>query len=469
MRNKWWPLAVVSLGAFMLLVDVTIVVVALPGMSRDLGASLSGLQWVMDAYTLGLAASLLVAGSLADRFGRRATYLASLALFAAASLACGLAGDATTLVVARTVQGVAGAAMFASTMALLNLAYRGRDRAVAFAVWGAVTGAAAATGPVLGGLLAEHLGWRSVFLVNLPISVVAVVLALAVLGESRDPAARRLDLPGAAAFTLSAAALVHGLIVAGEDGWTAATTLVRLAVGLLALAVFVAVEVVTERRGGHAMLDLGLFRRPAFVGVMLAALLTSVSAFGYTAYTSLWLQSALGLGAVGAGLALLPMSGAAFLTSAVTARRLAGASPRVTITVGLALVGVGALAQAFLDGASSWTAVAPGLALSGVGIGLALPHLNATAMAAVPPTRGGMAAGALNTARQLGMALGIAALGTAFATRADFRALADRAATASGLNLALLIAGVVGLVGAVVVAVLLRPTAAEPVAVASTR
>jgi EmrB/QacA subfamily drug resistance transporter len=460
MRSRWWPLVVVNLGAFMLLVDVTIVVVALPGMSRDLGATLSGLQWVMDAYALALAASLLAAGSLADRFGRRATYLASLALFAAASLACGLAADATMLVVARTVQGVAGAAMFASTMALLNLAYQGRDRAVAFAVWGAVTGAAAAAGPILGGLLTEHLSWRAVFLVNLPISVIAIPLALAVLPESRDPHARRLDMPGAATFTLSAGALTYGLILAGDHGWTATITLVWFAVGLLALAGFVAVE----RRVGHAMLDLKLFRRPVFVGVMLAAMVTSIAAFGYTAYTSLWLQSALGLGAIGAGMALLPMSGAAFVTSAVTARRLAGVSPRVTIAGGLALIGAGALTQAFLDADSSWPAIAPGLAITGAGVGLALPHLNAAAMAAVPATRGGMAAGALNTARQLGMALGIAALGAAFATKADFHTLTDRATTAAGLNLALLIAGIVGLTGAAAVATLFRPTtAAVPV------
>ncbi|BCB73725.1 MFS transporter [Phytohabitans flavus] len=455
--RKWWPLVAVCLGAFMLLVDVTIVVVALPDMGRGLDASFADLQWVMDAYALALAALLLAAGSLADRFGRRGTYLASLVIFAVASLACGLAPDAGTLIAGRAVQGVGGAAMFATTMALLNLAYQGRDRAVAFGVWGAVTGAAAATGPVLGGLLTEHLSWRAIFLVNLPVSVVTIALAATVLTESRDPRARRTDLPGLVTFTLSAGSLTYALIRAGDGGWTAPVTLAWFAAGAVTLAAFVAVE----RRSRYPMLDLALFRRPAFTGVMLAAALVSVAAFAYFVYTSMWLQSTLGLGPVRAGLALLPMSGAAFVTSAVTARRLHDVSPRLTVGLGLALVGAGALLQSTVDGDASWTAITLGLVVAGAGVGICLPSLTAAAMAAAPAERAGMAAGALNTARQLGLALGIAALGTAFASRVEAWNLADRAAAASGLSLTMAIAGAVGLAGAGLVIPLLR-TRREP-------
>jgi predicted MFS family arabinose efflux permease len=218
------------------------------------------------------------------------------------------------------------------------------------------------------------------------------------------------------------------------------------------------------------MLDLGLFRRPAFVGVLLAAALVSVAAFAYAIYTSLWLQTVLGLGAVATGLALLPMSGAAFVVSAATARRLSGVSPRLTIGIGLALVGAGALMQSLVDAGSSWPALLPGLVVSGVGVGVGLPRLNSVAMAAVPAERGGMAAGALNTARQLGMALGIAALGSIFAARLGSTGLADRGAAASALSLTMLVAGCVGLAGAVLAALLIRParvSAPAPAAPAS--
>ncbi|MFC7550919.1 MFS transporter [Plantactinospora sp. GCM10030261] len=457
MRN-WWPLVAVCLGAFMLLVDVTIVVVALPVLGPDLGASFTDLQWVVDAYAVALAALLMVTGTLADRFGRRRAYLAGLTVFAMASLACGLAPNAAVLNAARVVQGVGAAAMFASTMALLQLAYRGRDRAIAFGVWGAVTGAAAATGPILGGLLTEHLSWRAIFLVNLPISVAAAVLAVGVLAESRDPAARRIDVPGAVGFTAGAATLTYGLIRAGTHGWTATGTLAWFAAAAVALAAFV----VVERRRRHPMLDLGLLRRASFVGVLVAAALVSAAAFGYTVYTSLWLQTTLDLGAVGAGLALLPMSGAAFVTSAVTARRLVGADPRLTVCVGLVLVGVGALTQSPLSAGSSWPSVLPGLLLAGVGVGVILPNLSAAAMAAAPVERSGMAAAALNTARQLGFALGVAALGTVFAHRLAPDPLTDRAATAAALSEALLAAGCVGLAGAGVVALLMRGGTTHP-------
>ncbi|WP_255360450.1 MFS transporter, partial [Frankia sp. EI5c] len=223
--RKWLPLVAICLGTFMLLVDITIVTVALPDIAVSLDASFSDLQWVMDIYALALAALLLGVGALADLWGQRRVCLGGLVLFAVASLACGLAPGAGALVAARGLQGIGGAAMFATTMALIASTYRGRDLGVAFGAWGAVNGAAAAVGPVLGGLLTEHLSWRAIFLVNLPLSVVAVALTLAYVTEFRRPSGARVDLAGTVTFTVSAAALVYGLIRAGEHGWGAAGTL----------------------------------------------------------------------------------------------------------------------------------------------------------------------------------------------------------------------------------------------------
>ncbi|MER7702078.1 MFS transporter [Kitasatospora sp. NPDC097605] len=481
--RKWGPLVAVSLGVFMLLTDVSIVIVALPDIGAGLDMGFDGLQWVLDGYALALAALLLGLGALADRAGRRRVYTAGLAVFALASLACGLAPDGATLVVARIVQAAGGAAMSATAMALLNLAYRGRDRAVAFGVWGAVSGAASAVGPVAGGLLTEYLGWRSVFLVNLPLALAGGVLARRTLTESRDPRARRLDLPGAAAFTVAAGAAVLALIRGGSDGWTSPAVLGAGAAAAVALTVFLLVE----RRSPAPLLDLALLRRPAFTGVLLCGAVYSAAAFSALPYTSLWLQSVLGLGPMATGLSLLPMSVTAFTVSALAGRRLAGLPTAVPLAGGLAVIGLGGLLQAVLDGSSGRLALLPGLTLTGLGVGAVSPILASGAMAAVPPERGGMAGGALNTFRQLGQAFGIAVFGLVLhrglrdavaghPAAADPDAAASalsagrppaglsgelvRRAFATALDQTLLAAGIAALAGAALVAVLLRRTPA---------
>jgi EmrB/QacA subfamily drug resistance transporter len=468
--RKWLPLVAVCLGTFMLLIDVTIVNVALPQLAGDLETPFSSLQWVVDGYALALAAVLLGAGSLADISGRKRLYLGGLAVFALASLACGLAPNADALVAARVVQGIGGAAMFATTIALLNIAYRGRDLGTAFGIWGAVSGAAAATGPIAGGLLTEHLSWRWIFFVNLPISLLAIGLTIAVVTDAA-PRPGRVDLPGVVTFTLAAASATYGFIRAGEASWSDSRTLLALAVAAVALVVFVAVE----RRAEHPMIDLALLRTPSFAGTLLGAGLLSVAAFAYLVYTSLWVQFVLGLSPVQAGLVFLPLSGAAFVTAAVAGRMLHGASPRWTIGGGLALIGVGALLQSGLDASSTWRALLPGLFVAGIGAGVATPSLASAAMAAVPPQLGGMAAGAVNTLRQLGFAFGIALLGAAFSARAGFSlddpGVPDPAAFASGLSAVNLAAGVTGLVGAAVVVATVRraaPAGERPAAPADT-
>jgi EmrB/QacA subfamily drug resistance transporter len=507
--RKWMPLIAVCLGTFMLLVDVTIVTVALPDMAVDLSTSFSALQWVVDIYTLTLAALLLGMGSIADLHGRRGVYIGGLTLFALASLGSGLAPNTAVLIAARGLQGVGGAAMYATTIALLSSSYQGRDRGTAFGVWGAVSGAAAASGPILGGLLTESLSWRWIFFVNLPVSVLAIAMSRRALAADRPDAQRGLDVPGLVTFTLGAAATTYGLIRAAAGGWTDGATIGLLAAGLAAFAVFA----VVEQRTSAPLLDLSLFRRPAFSGVMIAALLMNAAAFAYLPYTSLWLQTVLRLSPIKAGLeGAAPLSLAAFVVSALIGRFLHGSSPRWIIGGGLALVGGGALLQAGLTGQSSGLALLPGLVVAGAGVGLATPTLVSSAMSAVPQRSGGMAAGAVNTARQLGFTFGVAVLGSVFAARvahvlsrssaatpagptaagstaagstaagravsggqaqavlahipAARRAPLDQlihAAAASGLNAALLIAGLLGLAGAVVaIATMRRPASAAP-------
>ncbi|MET7396026.1 MFS transporter [Dactylosporangium sp. NPDC005572] len=450
--RKWFPLIAVSIGTFMLLVDVTIVVVALPALAADLGATPEGLQWVLDGYALALAALVLGAGALADRHGRKRLYLAGTALFAVASLACALAPNAGLLVAARFVQGVGGAAMFATTVAILSVAYHGRDRGVAFGVWGAVNGAAAAAGPIAGGLLTEHLSWHWIFLVNLPVSLLAIWFTVRGVTESRGRAGARFDLPGTLTFTLAAGAVTFGLIRGGEAGWTAPLTLSAFAVSAVALVVFV----VVERAGDHPMLDLRLLTQRSFAILMVAAVLAQAAAFAYLPFTTVWLQQFLGNGPVDAGLlGALPMSAAAFVAGAFAGRFLQRVDPRWTIGAGLLLVAAGDLLQARLDAASDGTALIPGLILVGLGVSAVLPTLASAALSAVPHERSGMAGGAVNTFRQLGFALGVAVFGAVFSDRLT-GAADPRAAAADAVNLTVTVAGLTALAAAALVLLFLR-------------
>jgi EmrB/QacA subfamily drug resistance transporter len=405
--RKWGPLLAVCLGTFMLLLDVTIVAVALPDMATDLGAGLSDLQWVMDIYALALAVILLATGSAADRYGRRLVYVLGMVTFTAASLACGVAPGVATLVAARGAQGLGGAAMFATTLSILGATYRGRDRTLAFGVWGAVAGGAAATGPVLGGVLTDAWGWRWIFLVNLPVAVAAVALTLAVVAESRGER-RPFDLLGVVTFTVLAGSSTYAVIRADRVGWSSTRTLVPLIVAAVALLLFVAIE----RRTAYPMLDLSLFRRPSFVAIMLAAFALQSAAFAVLPYLSIWLQTVLGLSPIRGGLVFLPLSVSAFVTAAVGGRLLHGRPPRWPIGIGLLFVGAGTFAESFLARGSTWTATVAGFVLIGIGVGLVNPAVSDAALASAPPERAGMAGGAVNTFRQIGYALGVAVFGS---------------------------------------------------------
>lgn len=406
--RKWLPLLAISLSTFMLLVDLTIVSVAIPAVARGLHSSFTALQWTVDIYVLVVAAVMMAAGSASDLLGRRRVFLIGLVIFALASLACGLAPGSGTLIAARAVQGVGAAAMYATNAALLGVHYSGRDRAAAFGVWGAVNGAAAAVGPVLGGVLTEHVGWRSIFLVNLPVAVLAVLIAVRAISESRDPAGGRMDLPGTACFTLAATLVVYGLIRAGDDGWSHPTTLGVFAVAAAAIVAFV----LLERVRTNPMLDLALFRRPSFSALMVGGAVLTGAAFANLVFVSLWAQSVLGLGPVAAGLALTPLAAVSFVVAGAGGRLLHRVAPRYSIGWGLLLVGVGTLLDLLVGPESGWTVLIPGLCVTGLGVGLASPVLASAALTAAPPQRAGMANGAMNTFRQLGFALAIPVFAT---------------------------------------------------------
>ncbi|SHL02365.1 MFS transporter [Actinacidiphila paucisporea] len=455
--RKWLPLVTICLGAFILLVDVTIVNVALPSMASDLDAPFSALQWVIDGYALALAALLLVAGSLGDLFGHRRLYVAGLAVFALASLGAALSPNAAVLITARAVQGVGGAAMFATSAALVAATYRGRDRGVAFGVWGAVNGAAAAAGPIVGGLLTEGFGWQAIFLVNLPIAAVAIAIAMRSLPAAGKRGTGRLDLPGAAAFTLAAGALTYALIRGGDAGWTDGLALTAFGTAAVAAVAFV----VIEARSDHPMIELALLRRPVFSGLLGGALIYQAAAFSGLVYFSLWLQDVLDLSPIRGGLALMPMAGTAFVVAAAAGRHMHRFPARVPIGGGLFIIGLGCgLLALTVHTSSGQASIFAGLAVIGVGVGFTTPVLVSAAVDAVPPDRAGMAGGAVNTARQLGMTLGIALFGAVFTARlrsVTAHGGSPHAAYASGLDRISLYAAAAGLAGAIAVVALVRP------------
>ena len=427
--NKWWTLVAVCLGTFMLLLDITIVTVALPDIQRALHSTFSDLQWIVDAYALTLAAFLLTAGSLADMYGRRLLYLIGVAIFTGASVLCGFAVSTIMLEVSRGVQGVGGAIMFAVSLALLADAFRGKDRGIAFGVWGAITGLAVAIGPLLGGILTTGISWRWIFFVNAPIGVVAFVISAMRIAESRMAKAVKPDWPGFVIFTAGLAFLVYALIESSRRSFTDSLVLGCFAAAAVLLGLFVLVE----WRVKHPMFDLGLFRLPTFSGGLVAAFGLSASIFSMLLYLVLYLQDILGYSALATGVRLTVISGGILITATIAGRLSAVVPVRLLIGPGLILVGVALLLMRGLDVTSTWTHLIPGMILGGLAVGLVNPPLASTAVGVVPPQRAGMASGINSTFRQVGIATGIALLGSLFASKVTDE-VAARTAAVPGLS-----------------------------------
>lgn len=411
-RHNVWTLLAVCAATFMLLLDVTIVTVALPDIQHELHADFSAVQWVIDAYALTLAALLLVSGSLADRYGLRRVFVIGLGVFTIGSALCAAAQDPAMLVGSRALQGVGGAIMFATSLALLAVNFQGKARGMAFGVWGAVTGVATSLGPILGGALTTGVSWRAIFWINIPIGVIAIAATLRYVSETRSPHAHRPDWAGAGTFTAALVALVYGLIRAGEDGWTTPAVIGCFVATVVLLAAFV----VVERRVAHPMFDLGLLRIPTFLGGSLAAFAMNGSLFAMFLYLVVYLQNGLGYSALETGVRMLLVSGMTLVAATIAGRVSAHLSTRWLIGPGLVLVAVGMFLMTGLDAGSDWTHFIPGFIVAGLGAGMVNPPLASTAIGVVAPHKSGMASGVNNTCRQVGIAVGTAVYGTIFAS-----------------------------------------------------
>jgi EmrB/QacA subfamily drug resistance transporter len=404
----------VSVATFMLLLDITVVNTALPSIDRDLGASFTDLQWVIDAYALSLAALVLSAGSLADRLGRRRVFAAGLLIFSVASGLAALSPDPTFLNISRAIQGVGGAAMFAVSLALIAQEFPpGRERGTAMGAYGATIGVAVAIGPLVGGVLTDALGWQSVFYLNVPIGLAAIAVTFAKLRESRDPNATQVDWPGVATFSAALFALVLALLRGNDQGWGSTLIVSLFAAAALLMAAFI----VIERRVKEPMLPLGLFKRPAFTGVQIAAFAISGSMFALFLYLTLYLQNYLGNTPFQAGVRYLPVTILSFLVAPIAGSLLSRVPARFMLALGLAGAGGGLLLMSGVQAGDDWTTLLPGFLLAGAGVGLLNPVIADVALSVVPKERSGMASGINDTFRQVGIAVGIAAWGAIFLAR----------------------------------------------------
>ncbi len=405
--RKWWTLAVVAMTTFMLLLDMTIVAVALPSISKDLRPGFTSLQWIVDAYTLMLATLLLTAGSMADIFGRQRLLTIGLTIFTIASVACAQAPSPTALVIARGFQGIGGAIMFACSLALIVQEFPAGERAVAFGVYGAVNGMAIAVGPIVGGLLVQGIGWQAIFYANVPVALVAFVLLRTKVVNLPGPETK-IDWGGLATFSTAMFLAVFATIRGNDVGWTSAVTLGMYAAAVVLMVAFILIE----RTRRFPMLDLTLFRNPTFIGNSVAAFSISFSLIGLVFFLTTWMQSILGYSPVQAGLRMMVLTLAALITGPIAGRMTGTVSPRITLTLGLGLAAVGVLSMTGVSTDSGWTVILPGLVLAGLGMGIMNPTLASTAAAVVPPWRGGMASGTNSTCREAGATAGIAVLGT---------------------------------------------------------
>jgi EmrB/QacA subfamily drug resistance transporter len=450
MNIQRWTLVVVCAATAMLMLDIAVVNTALSRIAEDLNTGLSGLQWVVDAYTLALASTVLTAGALADRLGRRRVFTFGLALFTGASLACGLAGDITMLNSARAVQGLGAAIMFAVSLALLAQAFPGaRERAGAFAAYGATIGASFAVGPLVGGLLTSGLDWQWIFLVNLPIGLFCLYLTRAYVEESRDPGARSIDWPGQITLTAGLFLLVLALLRGNELGWTSDAIVAELIGAAVALVAFVIIEL----RVREPMLPLRFFRNPSFTGVQIAAFSISASFFAVFLYTTLYLQQILGLSAIEAGLVYLPGTLAMLVVSGATAQLLAKVPARTVIGIALAMVGAGMMLFTLADVTSEWWIVLPGELVALIGTGLFNPAVTNVALSSAPVEQSGVAAGVHDTFRQAGIAVGVAALGALIPAENAFGGSPQ--SYVSGLHDALWAGAGLALVGAIAASLLI--------------
>jgi EmrB/QacA subfamily drug resistance transporter len=447
----------------MLMLDISVINTALSSIAHGLDTGLSGLQWVVDAYTIPLAATVLTAGSIADRLGRRRLFLLGVAIFTASSALCGAAGGIGVLVGARAIQGLGASMMFATALALISQVTPDREARVnALAAYGAAIGASFALGPFIGGTLTDVFGWRAIFLVNVPIGVAVMWITYRRVAEGRDPTPRRIDLPGQITLIGGLFLLVLALLRGNEDGWGSTSVVAAL----LGAAVLLIAFVVVEERSREPMLPLRLLSQRRFAGPQVAVFAIAASFFAVFLYLTLYLQTVLGMSPIQTGLVYLPGTFLVFVVSGMTARIGAKYSPAKIASLGLVLVAAGLAGMLIIGVNSAWTALLPGLLVTSLGTGLFNPTGSALALNALPSEQSGLAAGANDTFRQAGVAVGIAALGTLVPAGAALGG--NPQAYVDGLHHALIVSAALAIAGAVTTAWLLIPIGSAAEAEAAT-
>ncbi len=410
-NRKWWTLGAMCFALFMLMLDNTVVNVALPSIQRDLDASIAGLEWTVNAYTLSIAVLLVTGGRLGDIFGRRRMFLAGIVIFALSSATAGLAPDATALVISRVVQGAGAALMMPGTLSIIADAFPPHERGKAMGTWAGVSALALAVGPVVGGFLTEHVSWRAIFYLNVPIAVLAVLATVFAVRESRDTSVGKdVDYPGVAVLTVGLTALVLALVEGNAWGWDSARILALLGLAALALPLFVWVE----RRVKAPMVQFDLLADRNFLGAVVVALVVSFAMLGVFFFLALYMQDILGYSPLEAGIRFLP-STVMIVGLAPVAGRLADRfGSRWLIVGGLLIVAASLFAFSGIAVDSTYPDLLPGFMLLGIGIALTMSPMTSAAMNAVPVQKAGIASGVLSMFRMVGGSLGIAVTGAIF-------------------------------------------------------
>jgi EmrB/QacA subfamily drug resistance transporter len=413
-NRKWWTLAAVTFGLFMIMLDNTVVNVALPSIQSDLGVSQSGLEWVVNAYALTFGVLLLSGGKLADLLGRRRIFIIGLIVFTAASLACGLANSDTTLIAARTIQGVGAALMNPATLSIITATFPSRQRGMAIGIWAGISAMALAIGPLVGGILTQKINWSWIFFINVPIGVAGILAARIFIDESRDTShEQRLDLPGLISSGIGLFAISYALISTNHHSWTSPIVLAMFAVGAVAMGVFILLEM----RQRLPMLDLTLFKDATFAGANAVMLLTGVAMFGIFFFNSLFFQRIMGWSAIQTGAVFLPMTVLIMFVAPAAGKFSDRVGSRWLMAAGMLFLTGSLLDFAQLVQSSNFWDVLPALILGGIGMGLVMTPTTAAAMGSVPVDKAGVGSAVINSMRQVGGSLGIAVMGAVVATQ----------------------------------------------------
>jgi EmrB/QacA subfamily drug resistance transporter len=454
-NRKWWTLGAVAFGLFMIMLDNTIVNVALPSIQRDLEIGISELEWVFNGYALTFGVLMLTGGKLADLLGRRRIFIVGLVIFTIASLFCGLATSAGWLIGARVLQGVGSALMNPATLSIITATFPPRQRGMAIGIWAGVAAMALAIGPLVGGLITQHISWNWIFFINVPVGILAILATRLVVDESRDTSAeQRLDLPGLLTSGIGLFALTYALIEANTYGWTSARILGLFAVAAVALVVFV----VLELRQRVPMLDLSLFKNGTFAGANSVMLLVGVAMFGVFFYNSLFIQNVMGYSAVQTGATFLPMTMLIILIAPAAGKFSDRVGSRWLMGVGMVLLSASLFVFSRLDATSGFWDLFPGLIIGGVGMGLVMTPTTAAAMGSVPVDKAGVGSAVLNSMRQVGGSLGIAVMGAIVASQVSAPPGTPQAAEGfiRGFQHALVVASLIALAGAVLAVATVR-------------